>query len=56
MTKAKRGALIQYANSLYSLNEDLFSVAQSLFAHMGVGQMQTHGFGQTNFRKPGVCP
>ena len=31
----------------------LICILQSLFAHMGVWtDMQTHGFGQTNFSKP----
>ena len=40
--KAESKALIQQVNMLYSLNEDLFSVAQSLFDHVGVGQTHRH--------------
>ena len=53
--------IIQYVNS-HSLNEALFSAAQSLFAHVSVGQTcrhtntQTHGFSQTNVRKSGMRP
>ena len=42
--KTESYILIQYVNGLYSLNEGLFSVAQSLFAHMHGcwADMQTH--------------
>ena len=37
---AKTESLIQYVDNFYSLNKDLFFVAQSLFSHIGV--TQTH--------------
>ena len=48
MMKTESGTLIQYVNNLYSLNEGIFSVAQSLFAHVCVGQTYLHTDTQTH--------
>ena len=62
LTKTYSWTLTQYVKSLYSLNEGLCSVAQSLLAHTGVrhrriyADTHVHSFCQTNFMKPGAWP